>query len=351
MKIVVLAGGISTERQVSLVSGTEICKALRSLGHRAVLVDLFLGLPDCGDPEKVFDSPDGLCSAFSIDRDAPSLEEVQRRRGGDPNCHIGPNVLALCAAADLVFLGLHGQDGEDGKIQAALSLMGIPFTGSSYLGSGMAMDKAVSKKIMEHCGVRTPAWQELTVREADIPQLAETLPMPCVVKTPAGGSSIGVFLPEDRAALADALRTLLAFSPRVVVEARIEGRELTVPVLGDEYLPAIEIVPPEGTYFDYIAKYQSGADGAREICPAQISESEFREMGEMALRLHRALGLSVYSRTDFILDREGTPWCLEINTLPGMTPASLFPKAAAVLGITYPQLCECIATLSLEVKR
>ena len=163
MKIVVLAGGISTERQVSLVSGTEICKALRACGHQAILVDLFLGL---SDTENAFDAPDGFCGSVSIGRDAPSLEAVRQMRGGNPNCHIGPGVLKVCQEADLVFLGLHGADGEDGKIQATLDLLGIPYTGSGCLGSAMAMDKIVSKRVMQQCGVRTPAWQELTaVRE------------------------------------------------------------------------------------------------------------------------------------------------------------------------------------------
>lgn len=348
MKIVVLAGGVSTERNVSLVSGTEICKALRSIGHKAILVDLFLGLETAKD---AFDAPDGFCSHVSIGRDAPSIDEVKKMRGGNPNCHIGPHVLEVCYEADIVFLGLHGADGEDGKIQATLDLLGVPYTGSGCLGSAMAMDKAVSKQIMQLCGVRTPAWFEITVTEDSVPAVAEQIELPCVVKTPAGGSSIGVMLPDTREELEDALREAIRFSSRVIIEQRITGRELTVPVFDGKYLPAIEIIPPEGTYFDYIAKYQSGDDGAREVCPAPITEEQFHEMGNMALQLHNALGLSVYSRADFILDQDGTPWCLETNTLPGMTPASLLPKSAAEAGLTYPQLCEMICKLSLQVRR
>jgi len=352
MKIVVLAGGISTERQVSLVSGTGICRALRERGHKAVLVDLYLGLPDwAGEWEKAFDAEDGFCSHVSVGRDAPSLEEVRGMRP-DSECRVGPGVLEVCRCADLVFLGLHGADGEDGKVQAMLELLGVPYTGSGCLGSAMAMDKMIAKAIMVQNGIRTPAWQEVQVTEEAVPALAAELPMPCVVKTPAGGSSIGVILPETREELEEALHEIAKFNSRVLVEQKITGRELTVPVLDGKYLPAIEIVPPEGTYFDYVAKYQSSdAGGATEICPAPVTEEQFREMGEMAVKLHNALGLSVYSRADFILDEKGVPWCLETNTLPGMTAASLLPKSAAVAGYPYPILCEKIAELSLKIKR
>lgn len=352
MKIVVLAGGISTERQVSLVSGTCICRALRQRGHAAILVDLYLGMPDWKESwEAAFAAEDGFCSQVSVGRDAPSIEEVRGMRP-DPDCRIGPGVLELCRCADLVFLGLHGEDGEDGKVQAMLELMGIPYTGSGFLGSAMAMDKVVTKQIMEQNGIRTPAWRELHVTEDTIPSLLKELQLPCVLKTPNGGSSIGVMLPETAEELERGLREVSRFSSRVLAEEKITGRELTVPVFDGSYLSAIEIVPPEGTYFDYIAKYQSTDEGgAREICPAPITEAQAKEMGEMALQLHNALGLSVYSRTDFLLDADGTPWCLEINTLPGMTPASLLPKSAAVAGYAYPELCEKIAQLSLNIKR
>lgn len=352
MKIVVLAGGISTERSVSLCSGSGICKALRSVGHQAILVDMFLGLPDFPAPlENAFLSKDGFCRANSVERNAPSLDEIKKLRGGNPDCHIGPNVIELCKLSDFVFLGLHGEDGEDGKIQATLRLLGIPYSGSSYLSSGMAMDKIITKQVMDRNGIRNANWQEVFVTEDNVEALAESLPMPCVIKTPAGGSSIGVYLPDDRNALLKGLRELGRINPRVLCEQRIRGRELTVPVLDHDYLPAIEIVPPEGSYFDYVAKYQSGSEGAREICPAAISEEQFQEMGEMALKLHHALGLSVYSRADFILDDNGVPYCLEVNTLPGMTPNSLFPKAAAQIGLSYADLCDRIVSLSLKARQ
>ena len=352
MKIVVLGGGISTERHVSLVTGTSVCKALRERGHKAIFVDMFLGLEDYhGKLEDAFDAPDGFCGKVAIETTAPDLDAVRASREDKSPSRLGKDVLAICALADCVFLGLHGADGEDGKIQAALDLLGVPYTGSDYLGSAMAMDKAVAKRIMDSNGIRTPAWRELRYTEADIPRLCEELPVPCAIKVVNGGSSIGVQLPDTREELSSALRDVLRYGDRVVVEEKIYGREMTVPVLGERALCPIEIVPPDGSSFDYVAKYQSGSAAAAEICPAPIGEKETKLLQETALKFHRALGLSVYSRTDFILDAEGRAWCLEVNTLPGMTPASLIPKAAAVAGISYGELCEKIVELSLQVRR
>ena len=352
MKIVVLGGGISTERHVALVTATSVCKALRRIGHKAVFVDMYLGLENyTGDLEAAFDAEDGLCGNVAIEKTEPDLQAVIASRKFKSPSRLGKNVLEICALADCVFLGLHGEDGEDGKIQAALELIGVPYTGSGPLGSAMAMDKAVAKRIMESCGVLTPKWSEITYSLDDIPSLLESLPLPCVVKAVCGGSSIGVSLPETKAELENALREILKYGNRIVVEEKISGRELTVPVFDGKYLSAIEIVPPEGSTFDYVAKYQSGDEGAREICPARISAEEWKLVGEAALKLHNALGLAVYSRTDFILDEQGRAWCLEVNTLPGMTPNSLIPKAAAVEGMSYEQLCEKIVELSLEIRK
>lgn len=349
MKIVVLAGGLSTERAVSLVTGSSVCRALRENGHRAILVDLFLGLEEVPeDLETLFDAPDGLCPEAKIETKAPDLAAVRASRRDQSGRLFGPNVLELCEAADIVFLGLHGQDGEDGRVQATFDLLGIKYTGGGYLASGLAMDKAMTKRMMDAAGIPTPKWRLLEYGAADVDRLAAELPMPCVIKTTTGGSSLGVFLPEDRAVLKDALIRVQGFSGQVLTEERVYGRELTVAVLGDRALPAVEILPAEKD-FDYAAKYQAG--GAREICPAPITAEEQREAGELALKLHRTLGLEVYSRTDFILDGEGRFWCLEVNSLPGMTSASLVPKEAAAIGMTYNQLCEEIVQQSYRLKR
>ena len=351
MKIVVLGGGISTEREVSLVTATSVCRALRSLGHQAVFVDLYLGLEGVSDAlESLFDAPDGRCEQRSIERKAPDLAEIRASRRDQSNSRIGPGVLELCRLADCVFLGLHGADGEDGKIQATLDLLGVPYTGSSYLGSAMAMDKALAKRVMERAGVLTPAWKELRFTREDIPELTETLPLPSAVKIVGGGSSIGVALPETRDELRAALEEMLRYGDRVVVEEKIIGRELTVPVLDGMALCPIEIVPPKGKEFDYVSKYQSGSEGAVELCPAPIRPEQRETVSRAALQIHEALGLSVYSRTDFILDEENRAWCLEVNTIPGMTPSSLIPKAAAEAGLGYAQLCEKIVMLSMEAR-
>ena len=352
MKIVVLGGGLSSERHVALVTATSVCKALRSLGHQAVFVDTFFGLENFdGTPEEAFAAPDGLCGQVQIEHRAPDIAAVIASRKDKSPSRLGKGVLEICRLADCVFLGLHGQDGEDGKLQATLELLGVPYTGSGPLGSAMAMDKAVAKRIIESAGVRTPAWRELSYTEADIPALTESLPVPCAVKVVNGGSSLGVALPDTREELGAALQDLLHYGSRIVVEEKIFGREITVPVFDGRALSPIEIVPPEGGSFDYVAKYQSGAEGARELCPAPISQRDRQTVCEAALRAHKALGLAVYSRADFVLDQEGRAWWLEVNTLPGMTPNSLIPKAAAVEGMSYAQLCEQIVELSLKVKR
>ena len=350
MKIVVLAGGLSTERQVALTSGTGVCRALRANGHRAILVDMFLGLESYdGALEDIFDAPDGLCGQSRVESVEPDLEAVRRSRRDQSPSLLGQDVLTVCRMADVVFLGLHGECGEDGRVQAAFDLLGIPYTGAGYLASGMAMNKAVAKQVMEHAGILTPPWRELVYQEEDIPRLTGELPVPCAVKVINGGSSLGVALPDTREELASALEEMLRYGGHVIVEQKILGRDITVGVLGDRYLPAVEMIPQGGAYFDYTAKYQAGA--SLEVCPASISDEQWREMGAATLRLHRALGLAAYSRADFILDEEGRAWCLEINTLPGMTPASLLPKEAAAAGLSYEELCQEILELSLEARR
>jgi len=350
MKIVVLCGGLSTERNVSLVTGLHVCRALRSKGHQAIVVDLFLGLEQyTGSLEAIFDAPDGLIDEHSIAHAEPDLAAVRASRKDKSSSMFGKDVLAVCAMADMVFLGLHGECGEDGRVQAAFDLMGIPYTGAGYLSSGMAMDKALTKYTMERAGVPTAPWHDITYTVDDIPALVEKLEVPCAVKIVNGGSSIGVALPDTKEELETALRDLLRYGDHVIVEKKVFGRELSIGVLGDRYLPAVEIIPQAGTYFDYVSKYQAG--GSLEICPARITEEQWRTMGEAALRLHKTLGLSVYSRTDFILDEEGKGWCLEVNTLPGMTPASLLPKEAKAAGIAYEELCEEIIRLSFEARK
>lgn len=349
MKIVVLAGGLNTERNVGLTSGTGICRALREKGHQAIFVDMFLGLENYTGPlADIFDAPDGLCPDNHVGSVAPDLEAVRASRKDQSPSVLGKDVLAVCAMADIVFIAMHGKNGEDGRIQATLDLLGVPYTGSGYLGAAMAMDKAVTKRFMDAEGIRTAPWHDITYTEEDIPRLVEELEVPCAVKIVNGGSSIGVELPDTREQLEATLHRMLALGDHVVVEKKIKGREINIGVLGEDYLPAVEIVP-KGDYFDYECKYQAG--GATELCPAPITDSEWQQIGEMAVKLHKALGLTVYSRSDFILDDQGKAWCLEVNTLPGMTPTSLVPKEAACIGLSYADLCEKIVLDSLEARK
>ena len=350
MKIVVLAGGLSTEREVSLVTGTSVCRALRQNGHKAILVDLFLGLEEVSaDLETLFDAPDGLFPDTKIQVTAPDLAAVRASRKDQSGRLFGPNVLELCSLADIVFLGLHGQDGEDGRVQATFDLLDIKYTGGGYLASGLAMDKSMTKRMMDSAGIPTAPWRDIpSYTEADIPALTAELEVPCAVKVVNGGSSIGVALPDTKEELETALQEMLRYGSHIIVEKKIHGRELTVGVLGDRALPAVEIVPAMKE-FDYTAKYQTG--GAQELCPAPITAEQQAEMGALALKLHRTLGLEVYSRTDFLLDDDGKFWCLEVNSLPGMTAASLVPKEAAAAGLTYNELCEEIVQRSYRLKR
>ena len=349
MKIVVLSGGFCTERHVGLVSGSGVCRALREKGHQAIFVDMFMGLENYhGKLEDIFDAPDGLLEKVAIEETAPDLEAVRAARQDKSPSLLGKDVLKVCAMADVVFLAMHGANGEDGRIQATLDLVGVPYTGSGYLGSAMAMDKAVTKRMMDSLGIRTAPWVDVHYTKDDIPRLTQALMVPCAVKMVNGGSSIGMALPDTREELEKALYDLLPYGGHVVVEKKIKGREIQIAVLGDTYLPAVEIIP-NGEYFDYVCKYQKG--GAEEICPAPISDEEWRQVGEMALKLHQGLGLAVYSRSDFLLDAEGKAWCLEINTLPGMTPTSLVPQEAAQVGLSYADLCEKIVLDSIEARK
>lgn len=345
MKIAVLAGGLSTERNISFISGSNVCRALRERGHQAAIADLFLGFESVEvAPEMAFDAPDGLLTTIPTGREEPDLEAIRASRKDQSASIFGPGVLDFCKAADVVFLALHGQCGEDGRVQAAFDLMGIPYTGADYRSSAMAMDKAITKVMMESAGILTPRWQEFTYGQEDIPALCAQIQCPCVVKVVTGGSSLGVQVVDTAQMLGAALQQCLKYGNHIVVEEKIEGRELTCGVLGDRYLPAVEIIPDEAGY-DYQNKYNGAT---REICPAPITEEEQRLLGETTLKLYHKLGLSVYSRADFLLTEDGRAYCLEINTLPGMTPTSLIPQEAAAVGISYGELCEQIIALSLQ---
>lgn len=346
MKIVVLAGGLSPERNVSLSSGAMVCQALRDRGHQVALVDLFFGLEDHkGEPEELFNAP--IPDSFKkVSRQAPDLEQVRASRKWKDASAIGPGVLDLCKKADVVYLGLHGACGEDGRIQAALDLLGVPYTGSGYLSSAIAMDKDLTKRLVAD-KVVTPQWMRVDLTEEQLDGLVEEVSLPAVIKPVDSGSSIGVFIANDKAELRHALEESVKLGGRVVIEQYIKGREIQVAVLNGKPLPSIEITPKEG-FYDYENKYQPGA--ALEVCPAPIPAEWEERIGKAAVAVFETVGLSVYARADFIVTEDGTPYFLEINTLPGMTPTSLVPQEAAAVGMDYGTLCETIIRSSLELR-
>ena len=339
MNIVVLCGGLSTERNISLISGTKVCMALRARGHRAVLVDMFMGLEEgVEDPAALFkDLPEILPRSF--DGTAPDLDQVRASRKGDDPSMLGPGVIEICRAADVVFMALHGANGEDGRIQAVFDLLGVPYTGSGYVGAAIAMDKIRTKDMVAARGVRTPAWKTYDKKETPAEDMIADIKAPCVIKTPGGGSSLGVYIVKDQAQVEGAVRDCLKYSRYLLVEELIEGREFTCAVLNHRALPSVEIAPISGGY-DYSNKYVAGA--TREICPGRCTPEVEKEMGDMALLVHKILGLHTYSRSDFMVTEDNKVYFLEVNTLPGMTPTSLVPQEAAAVGIGYEDLCEII---------
>lgn len=346
MKVLVLAGGLSPERNVSLSSGAMVCQALRDQGHQAALMDLYYGLDGALNGENLYVAP--IPEAYKrVAREAPDLEQVKSMRAGDSPSMIGPGVFRMCAGADVVYLALHGACGEDGRIQATLDLLGVPYTGSGCVGSAIAMDKDLTKRLVADLVV-TPRWETVTVTQENKEQLLERTRLPAVVKPIASGSSVGVHIVKTRAGLLRALEDSMKLGGRTVIEEYIKGREISVAVLEDRTLPPIEIIPKEG-FYDYANKYQPGA--AKEVCPSRISSTLEKAIGDAALTVFKTIGLSVYARADFIVSQNGTPYFLEINTLPGMTPTSLVPQEAAAAGMDYGTLCETIIQKSLEARK
>lgn len=343
MKIVVLAGGISTERDVSLTSGKMIYKALKERGHQVILLDVFLGY-EAEEPElaSLFDREEDWAKEIgSISEKNPDIEQVKALRPDWEKSFFGPNVIRLCQAADVVYMGLHGENGENGKIQACFDLMGITYTGTDYVSSALAMDKALAKELFTYNGIPTPKGIRLKAGE----QEREKVPYPCIVKSCKGGSSVGVVIASNDEEYEAAKKEAFRYDDEVVIEQYIKGREFSVCVMEGKAFPVIEIAPLQG-FYDYKNKYQAGS--TVETCPAELSEEKTREMQDIAERVFAALRLKCYARMDFMMSEGGEIYCLEANTLPGMTPTSLIPQEAAVLGISFGELCEKIIHMALE---
>lgn len=345
MNIVVLAGGLSTERDVSFVTGDMVAKALRKNGHQVILLDVFMGYSD--KPENlqgIFErSEEASITVSGIPTIAPDLEAVRRSRRDQSDCFFGPNIIELCRLADVVFIALHGANGEDGRIQAAFDLFGIKYTGTDYLSSALAMDKELAKGLFRANSIPTP--RGISMKRSARKGFADTgLELPCVVKPCRGGSSVGVSIVGTPEEFEAALDKAFQYEEEVVIEDYIEGREFSVGVLNGKALPVIEIAPVEG-FYDYKNKYKAGS--AVETCPADLPSEISEKMQRYAEAVVKVLGLVTYSRMDFLLSLTNEIFCLEANTLPGMTPTSLLPQEAQAVGMSFEELCEKIVEVSL----
>jgi D-alanine-D-alanine ligase len=330
-------GGTSSERDVSLASGLRIAEALRSRGHEVKVVDTAKGPVDRATEQQ-------MLSGGVVKTKPPTPDELAR---------MNAESLADTAArlpkrgeCDVAFLALHGGRGEDGTIQALLDLAGVPYTGSGHLASALAMDKDLSKHLMRAHGVRTADWMMAT-DPASPPSAAEverTLGFPVIVKPSKQGSTVGLSIVKQPGELAPAIAEAFRHDDEVMLERFIAGRELTVPILGGEALPVGEIIPKKEIY-DYECKYTPGM--AEEVFPAALTADQTAEVQRQAQQAFAALKLNGCARIDFRLNAAGEFYCLEANTLPGMTATSLVPQGAAVAGMDFPTLCERIARLAL----
>lgn len=338
--VAVLMGGRSGEHEVSLLSGVEVLRAVNLSDHRVHPVVLTQK-----NRWKVWESPLRDPSAF----DPTDASEVESGAG---------EALATLSrlGVEVAFLALHGPYGEDGRIQGFLDLAGIPYTGSGVTASALCMDKIQAKRVMGSASVQTPRWELASAKillesGGTLEALASRLGYPLVLKTPCLGSSVGMAICPDGASARSALVELGALEDRVLCEEHVTGRELTCGVLdgpdGPRALPPTEIVPVASPYFDYIAKYTPGA--SEEITPARITEQETARIQELALRLHDLMGCSGMSRSDFIL-RDGVPYTLEVNTIPGMTAQSLLPQAARCVGLGFGDVVEILIRSALAAK-
>ncbi len=325
MRIAVLFGGTSDERDVSIASAAQIIPALRALGHEVHAVDTACG--------RLQPPEEALLLARRVAPAPPSRNAIEQVRARAVS--VSPEHFDI-QTADVIFLALHGGAGEDGRLQALLDLAGMPYTGSHHIASAAAMDKDLAKRLFRSAAVPTPDWLMAPVEGAAVDR---ALGWPVVVKPSKQGSTVGLTVVRAAAALAPAIQFALAFDDEVMIEKFIPGREFTVGILDQQALPVGEIFAP-GEVFDYHSKYQAGA--ARELFPAQLPEGESALLQQYALRAHRALKLGAYSRIDFRRDSSGQLWCLEANSLPGMTSMSLLPQAAKAAGIEFPALLERI---------
>lgn len=335
MIIVLLCGGISPEREVSLASGRNVARALRSKGHTVRVIDPACGIQQLAE-EELF--------AFTIQNEPPRVDgtgKLARRNYIDAvNC--------LPDDVSVAFIALHGTWGEDGTIQSLLEFRGIPYTGSGVLASALAMDKLMSKRIFSYSGIPTPAWIDVD-QYYEISELKSKIEArigyPAVVKPSSQGSTVGLTIVQNENRVDEAIQTALRYSDRVLIESYVPGKELTVSILEANALPVVEIRPKEG-FYDYKNKYTPGL--TEYLVPAPIDDGLRDKLQEHAVAAFKVLGCSGFGRVDFRVNDAGQIFCLEVNTIPGMTGTSLVPKAARAAGIEYEELCERIVMSALR---
>ncbi|HYK11008.1 MAG TPA: D-alanine--D-alanine ligase [Gemmatimonadales bacterium] len=335
MRVTVLTGGATGERAVAFAGATQVVAALRGRGHSVYVVDTTAGLLDDAGEARLLKAEVGTAPPGDL---AP-LVDAERHFLAE-----GLAALPVVQGADVLFLVVHGGMGEGGQLQAILDLIGVSYTGSGALGSALAVDKDLSKKLFRAAGVPVPEWFLAPAQAEDIDK---TLGWPVVVKPSNGGSTIGLSLVRNAKGLDDAIRIARAYDDEVMIEQFIPGREVTVGVLGDVPLPVGEIVPKH-ELFDYECKYTPGM--SEETFPAELPAPIAAKLQAAALQAHRALKLRGYSRIDFRLTSSGDIFCLEANNLPGLTGTSLFPQGAKAAGIGYAEMCERICTLARDTR-
>lgn len=333
MNIVVICGGVSSEREISLRSSTKVSSALKSIGHNVIMIDVFFGeetMPNFNDDIDFTVKANELRAKNELITD--SLIESTGL--------FGKNVIEICKKADIVFIGLHGENGEDGKVQAAFDELGIKYTGSDSTSSAIAMSKYKTKELVSPYILMPKG----VVLHKGNPYQNE-IDVPCVIKPNNGGSSVGVEIVLDKKDYDAALKRDFMYDSTVLVEEYIKGRELTQAVLDGKALPPVEICPEEDEWYDFNNKYNGIT---KEVCPAEISNDVLEKMSKYSIEFGNILGLSVYYRIDYLLTEDNKLYALEANSLPGMTDTSLVPQEAKAVGIDYPQLCDMIINISLK---
>lgn len=338
VNVIVLCGGNSTERDVSINSGFMVCKALRSIGHNAVMLDVYFGTDKTNILDNKEYNPEDDKKAMLLNSEKVAEEEKSRQS------YFGKNVIENCQLSDIVFMALHGANGEDGKCQAAFDLLGVKYTGADQFSSALAMDKAITKQIFLSQNIATP--KGVWIKKGNSTKLEDYgMKVPVVVKACNGGSSVGVVIVTSDNRYEAAVEECYSLEDNIIVEEYVKGREFSVGVIEGKALPVVEIIPKTGWY-DYKNKYLPGA--TEDVCPAELSKEVTEKMQALAEDACKALRFNTYCRADVLMDEDENMYCIEVNSLPGMTPTSLLPMEAKAAGMEFPQLCEHLINVSMK---